>query len=109
MLPHLIAVALNAPCYPMQMAAEEAAARAEEEEETFLGPMPPDVVAEAEEAGADRPTAEVLRICRCFIVFIVNNVRVSSCAPGPQACLPCVPSDKVGCSNVGWKDAAMRP
>jgi hypothetical protein len=56
----------------MQMAAEEAAAKAEEEAETFLGPMPPDVIAEAEQAGADKPTAEVLRICRCSCAYTLQ-------------------------------------
>jgi hypothetical protein len=59
----------------MQMAAEEAAARAEEEAKTFLGPMPPDVIAEAEQAGADKPTAEVLRICRCSTVATPGGLR----------------------------------
>lgn len=63
--PELLAAAQEAAA---AMAAEEAAARAEEEADTFLGPMPPDVVAEAEEAGADKPTAEVLRICRLLAV-----------------------------------------
>ena len=47
------------------MAAEEAERQAAEEAEDLLGPLPPDIVAEAEAAGDDKSTAEVLRICRC--------------------------------------------
>ena len=61
------------------MAAEDAAARAEEEAETFLGPMPPDVIAEAEQAGADKPTAEVLRICRCSHVVLFSGLLRFTC------------------------------
>ena len=64
------------------MAAEEAAARAEEEAETFLGPLPPDIIAEAEQAGANKPTAEVLRICRCSCVLDIVILAVHwSCLP----------------------------
>ncbi len=56
------------------MAEEEAAQKAEEEAETFLGPLPPDVIAEAEEAGADKPTAEVLRICKCDSYYTLAAV-----------------------------------
>ena len=37
----------------------------------------PDVIAEAEQAGADRPTAEVLRICRCSPVATLGGLRRS--------------------------------
>lgn len=78
----------------LQMAEEEAAKKAEDEAFPFLGPLPPDVIAEAEEAGADKPTAEVLRICKCALRWLLQHI--------PSLLASAAASQHAQCSAYSW-------